>query len=286
MKAMITGKGGQLGDALIATAPAGIQLDLTDRMVLDLNDRLAIAAYVAASRPDIVINAAAYTAVDKAETDFDTATAINNHAVEALAVATRKAGARLVHISTDFVFDGQASSPYPVDASVAPLGVYGQTKYAGEVAALAAGALVVRTAWVYAKGGQNFVMTMLRLMTQREEIRVVNDQFGTPTWANSLAEGVWQMVEKNVSGVYHYTDGGIASWYEFADAIQDHALNIGLLKRRVKLTPITTSEYPTAAQRPAYSVLDKDLTTALLGHAPSDWRVNLHRMLEEMAADG
>ena len=286
MKVMITGRGGQLGDALVAAAQTDIELDATDRTVLDLADTTAIADYVAFSRPDIIVNAAAYTAVDKAESDVDTATAINSTAVEALALAARRAGARLVHISTDFVFDGMASAPYKVDAPVGPLGVYGQTKYAGEVAALAADALVVRTAWVYASGGQNFVTTMLRLMAERDEVKVVDDQFGTPTWANSLAEAIWAMIEKNASGIYHHTDSGMASWHQVAVVIQDHALAIGLLKRCAKLTPITTAEYPTAARRPAYSVLDKSRTTALLERAAPDWRINLHRMLEEAVANG
>ena len=283
---MITGKGGQLGNALISSAPSGADVDATDRTTLDLCDARAIADYVNTSRPNIIINAAAYTAVDKAETDTDTASAINVTAVETLARAVRDIGAKLVHISTDFVFDGTASAPYPADAPVAPLGVYGRTKYAGEVAALAADALVVRTAWVYANGGQNFVATMLRLMAERDEVRVVDDQIGTPTWANSLAEAVWQMAEKNASGVYHYTDGGQASWYDFAVAIQQDALANGLLERRAKLTPISTAEYPAAAKRPAYSVLDNSRTSALLGGDAPYWRINLHRMLKEMVPNG
>ena len=269
-----------------AGEPTGIELDATNRAVLDLGDLTAITDYIVLSRPDIIVNAAAYTAVDKAESDVDTAVAINSTAVGAIADAARKVGARFVHISTDFVFDGQASSPYPVDAPVAPLGVYGRTKYAGEVAALTADALIVRTAWVYANGGHNFVTTMLRLMAEREEVRVVDDQFGTPTWANSLAEAIWQMIGNNASGIYHYTDSGSASWYEFAVAIQENALAVGLLTRRAKLTPITTADYPTTARRPAYSVLDKSCTTALLGREAPDWRINLHRMLEEVVSHG
>ena len=280
---MITGKGGQLGSALISSAPSCADVDATDRTTLDLCDARAIADYVNKSCPDIIVNAAAYTAVDKAETDVDTASAINVTAVETLARAARDISAKLVHISTDFVFDGMASAPYPVDAPVAPLGVYGRTKYAGEVAALSADALVVRTAWVYANGGKNFVATMLRLMAERDEVRVVDDQIGTPTWANSLAEAVWQMAEKDASGVYHFTDGGRASWYDFAVAIQQDALANGLLERCARLTPISTAEYPTAAKRPAYSVLDNSCTSALLGGDAPDWRINLHRMLKEMA---
>jgi dTDP-4-dehydrorhamnose reductase len=290
VKVLVTGAAGQLGRALLATAPTGPDVLGLTRAELDLSDTAAIAALVAREKPGLIINAAAYTAVDRAESDADAAYAVNRDAAGALASAAASAGARLVHVSTDFVFDGQASTPYAPDAPTAPLGVYGASKLAGEKAVRAAltGALIVRTAWVYAADGQNFVRTMLRLMGERDEVRVVADQIGTPTHARSLARAIWTLsavsaAGTGVLGTYHWTDAGVASWYDLAVAIQEEALGLGLLTRAVPVRPIATSDYPTPAQRPAYSVLDKRSTWALAGEA-RHWRAELRDCLSEMKA--
>ena len=203
-----------------------------------------------------------------------------------IALAARDVGARLIHISTDFVFDGEAVEPYRTDSATKPVSVYGRTKKDGETAVLEVmpdRAAVIRTAWLYSKTGGNFVKTMLRLMAERDELSVVADQRGTPTWANSLAEAVWALVDvREFHGVYHWTDAGECTWHEFAVAIQEEALSLGLLDRSIPIHPITTNDYPTAATRPRYSVLDCSATIADLGLQPAPWRVNLRRMLKGM----
>jgi len=284
MKALIVGGKGQLGRGLAATAPAGVTIVSHGIDTLDITDAGAVDAVVAAEKPDLILNAAAYTAVDKAESEEPLALAINATAVGHLAQAAHAHGARLVHVSTDFVFDGRAGTPYAPDATTNPLSAYGRTKLAGEQAA-GEGALIVRTAWVYAPTGGNFVRTMLRLMGERPEVRVVGDQVGTPTYAPGLAAALWTMADKGVSGLHHYTDAGAASWYDFAVAIQEEALARGLLKEAVPVIPIATSDYPTPATRPSYSVLDKTSTFAALGGPTPHWRSNLRVMMDAIAAE-
>lgn len=285
MKALIVGANGQLGRCLQVAAPADAVLATHDVDTLDITDAAQVHAAVADIRPDILFNAAAYTAVDKAESDEAQALAVNATAVGYLAAAARSAGARLVHVSTDFVFDGRSGIAYPPDAPTAPIGAYGRTKLAGEAAA-GADALIVRTAWVYAPTGGNFVRTMLRLMAERPELRVVADQIGTPTYAPGLAAALWALARAGVTGMHHYTDSGAASWYDFAVAIQEEALAAGLLARAVPIIPIATADFPTAAQRPHFSVLDKRTTFAALGGPAPHWRVQLRAMIEAIRADG
>lgn len=284
MKLLITGAGGQLGQALQTVVPCDVDIVAAPSAVLDIGDADAVAAYVDTARPDLLINAAAYTAVDKAEGDADAAFRINGEAVGYLSRAAAASGARFVHVSTDFVFDGEAGRPYAPDAPAAPLGVYGASKLRGEQQA-GNGALIVRTAWVYGSRGANFVRTMLRLMAERDELRVVADQIGTPTWATSLADGIWKLAAADARGIYHYTDSGAASWYDFAVAIQEEALVLGLLGRAIPVVPIPSSAYPTPARRPHYSLLDKEATSALIG-VPPHWRENLRRMLAEVREQG
>ncbi|OJY69526.1 MAG: dTDP-4-dehydrorhamnose reductase [Sphingobium sp. 66-54] len=288
MKVLLTGASGQLGRALQATAPAGAALTALDRAALDIGDAVAVTARVRKVAPDLVINAAAYTAVDKAESDAEAARRVNAEAPGHLAAAAAKAGARFIHISTDFVFDGASGTPYRPAHPTAPLGVYGATKLAGERAVQGAhpGALIVRTAWVYGDTGHNFVRTMLRLMAEREEVRVVADQIGTPTYAAGLARALWALDAAGATGVHHWTDSGAASWYDFAVAIQEEALTLGLLARAVPIVPIATSDYPTPARRPAYSVLDKSAAIALVGAAAPHWRVHLRDMLGVIKTHG
>lgn len=283
MKVLIAGAAGQLGRALQATAPAGVTIVAPLEAEFDILDDTKVAAVVAATGPGLVVNAAAYTQVDKAESDVATAEAVNGTAAGRLAAAAAKAGARFAHVSTDFVFDGLSPLPYAPDAVPNPIGVYGETKLSGErqVAAAHPGALIVRTAWVYAAEGNNFVRTMLRLMRERDELKVVADQVGTPTHAAGLARAIWALDAAGVGGIHHWTDAGVASWYDFAVAIRDEALAIGLLDRRVPVVPIRTSDYPTPARRPAMSVLDKGSSWAVTGPA-AHWRDELKLALAEM----
>ncbi|GGE03474.1 NAD(P)-dependent oxidoreductase [Polymorphobacter glacialis] len=276
--ALIAGAGGQLGRALQETAPPGTSVIAPPEADFDITDPDTVERIVAEHRPTIVINAAAYTAVDKAETDAATAQRVNVNAVGLLASAARHAGAAFVQVSTDFIFDGTASSPYPPTAAPNPLGVYGRTKLEGEQAAidLHGAPLILRTAWVYAAQGNNFVHTMLRLMRDRPELRVVGDQIGTPTHAAGLARAVWAL--SGHTGTFHWTDAGTASWYDFAVAIHEEAIAIGLLENAIPIIPIRTSDYPTPAQRPAYSVLDKSATWAITGPA-AHWRTELRLCL-------
>jgi len=277
MKVLLTGAGGQMGRALAASAPVGVSLIALGRDRLDIAAPGAAARAVGEIAPDLILNAAAYTAVDRAESEPALALSINGTAVGRLAAAAAMSGARLVHISTDFVFDGRAAAPYAPGAATGPLSAYGRSKLAGEQAA--GDALIVRTAWVYAAQGANFVHTMLRLMRTRDEVRVVADQIGTPTFAGSLAEAIWRLVAQGRTRIWHYTDSGQASWHDFALAIQEEALALGLLTRAVPIIPISTADYPTAAHRPGYSVLDCTATAAALGAPAPPWRDNLRTML-------
>ena len=224
MKALVLGSNGQLGQALATTIPAEIESVGLSHKELDVTNADNVNRAIVDIGPSAVINASAYTAVDKAESDAENAQAVNVDGARNIATAVANSGARLVHISTDFVFDGEASEPYKVDAVTNPLGVYGRTKRDGEAVVLETlpeAVAVVRTAWLYSNTGANFVTTMLRLMAEREELGIVADQRGTPTSAYSLAHAIWAITKvDNMHGVYHWTDAGECSWYEFAVAIQ------------------------------------------------------------------
>jgi dTDP-4-dehydrorhamnose reductase len=239
--------------------------------------------------PVAVINTAAFTRVDDAESDPTVAETVNASGAGNVAEAAGRVGARMVHISTDFVFDGTQGRPYAPEDQPNPLGVYGRTKLAGErlVQERTSGqALIVRTAWLYAKQGRNFVRTMLRTMREQRPVHVVGDQIGTPTWARGLAHALWTAVERpNIRGVIHWTDAGIASWYDVAVAIQEEALGLGLLDRAVPVRPLRSDEYPALARRPTFSVLDKTTGWAALNGPPPHWRANLRSMLRELPRD-
>lgn len=280
MKALVTGAHGQLGRALLAAVPAGWTAVGLGRDDLDLTDCTAIERVVHHHRPEAILNAGAYTAVDRAESEEALAFAVNAEAVGALSAAAAAVAAHLVHVSTDFVFDGMSPRAYLPGDRRNPLSVYGRSKAAGEDAA-GEGAAIVRTAWVYGAGGANFVNTMIRLMRTRDEVRVVADQIGAPTWAGGLAETVWALAAGRMSGVFHHSDAGVASWYDFAVAVQEEAALAGLLERTVPIVPITTADYPTPAVRPAFSLLDSRATRDALGQRPVHWRANLRRMLAD-----
>ncbi len=284
-KALVLGAGGQLGRELSRTAGEEVDCVALTRQQLDIADPSAVSACLAELAPSVVLNAAAYTAVDAAEADPAAARRANVDAPANLAVACRDSGIRLIHVSTDFVFDGRSAVPYRVDAPVAPLGEYGRSKLAGELAVQRTlpGALIMRTGWVYSRFGSNFVKTMLRLMAERDELAVVADQVGTPTWARGLAGALWAAAARpELRGIYHWSDDGQCSWYDFARAICEEACAIGLLARPVKIRPIAASEYPTAAQRPAYSVLDKTTSWRDLALPGVPWRDQLHAMLVDL----
>lgn len=280
MKALVTGARGQLGKALVSSAPAGWELVALDRNSCDLSNEASIRGAIEAHKPDLLFNAAAYTAVDRAEDDEALAVAVNGTAPRIMQEALSSVGGRLVHISTDFVFDGESSKPWRPDATPRPLSAYGRSKVAGEIAA-GPDALIVRTSWVYAEGGSNFVRTILRLARERDELRIVADQFGAPTWASGLADTVWALALRDVCGIWHHCDAGIASWYDFAVAIQEEAVAVGFLDRAKPVVPIATSDYPVSARRPAFSLLDTSTTRTLLADCHTHWRTNLRRMLDE-----
>ena len=282
MEALIFGGGGQLGRALAASAPDGVEPVARAHDAVDICDAEAVARAIADTRPDMVFNAAAMTAVDAQEDWPDDAMRINGEAPGLIAAACRDADVHFIHISTDFVFDGAKAAPYKPDDPVNPLSVYGKSKAAGEAAVRAANpeALIVRTAWVYAATGANFVNTMLRLMNERDELGVVADQIGTPTHAVSLAEALWSLADWGATGIHHFTDAGAASWYDFAVAIEEEASALDLIESCL-VKPIATADYPTKAVRPASSLLDKTACWAMTG-IPRHWRAELRIMLEEL----
>lgn len=284
MKPLIFGSNGQAGTALQACAPEGVNCVPVTRTDGDLTDSDTITRIVDQHQPTHIINAAAYTAVDAAESDEASAQAINVFAPAAMARAARSCDARFLHISTDFVFDGTSGRPYRPGDATNPLGVYGRTKRDGETAVLKEDptALIVRTSWIYGSAHKNFAKTMLALAQQRDTLSVVADQIGTPTSASSLAEVLWLLATKDAGGILHYSDSGVASWYDFAVAIFEEAVSAGLLKTAPKVFPITTAEYPTPATRPSYSVLDTSETIRQLGSPPAHWRANLRQVIGEL----
>lgn len=285
MKILVTGAGGQLGrelcDRLAQTEHEFIPFTRVDA---DFTQAGRVHDAIAAHKADWVINCAAYTAVDKAESDTDTAFAVNRDAARAVAEAVAGYGGCLLHISTDFIFDGTQSRPYREDDAPNPLGVYAQSKWAGEQAVreVLPDALIVRTAWVHGAHGHNFVKTMLRLAAERDELRVVDDQVGTPSWTGDIAAALIELIDQDARGCYHFTNEGVASWYDFAVAILDEAHALGFPVKASQVTPIPTSGYPTPARRPAYSVLDKQKIRAALARPIPHWRESLVAMLREL----
>ena len=282
---MIVGENGQLGTTLVQTAPSTVTIRALDLPAFDVTDADQVQKTVDADRPDVIVNASAYTAVDRAEEESELAFRVNATGPQNLARAAGKANARLIHVSTDYVFDGTACTPYPPEAPCNPLGVYGKSKREGERYILDAlhAPVIIRTAWLYSQFGNNFVKTMLRLMGQKPELKVVADQVGGPTWATSLAGAIWQTAAKpELKGIFHWTDAGVTSWYDFAVAISEEAMARGLIERQIPIHPITTAEYPTLTKRPAYSALDCTASWRALDIEPLQWRVALRQMLDEM----
>tara|TARA_R110000764_G_scaffold152783_1_gene240553 strand:- start:508 stop:1374 length:867 start_codon:yes stop_codon:yes gene_type:complete len=287
LKILITGKNGQLGWELVNRAPANdVEVYAFDSGELDITDSLSVQDKFTMVQPDVVINTAAYTAVDKAESDNEGAFLVNEQGAINLAQACKKFNARLLHVSTDFVFDGTKHSPYLTTDTPNPLGVYGASKLAGErgIQNVLPEAVIVRTAWVYSSHGNNFVKTMLRLMQEKPQLGVVSNQIGTPTYAAGLADWLWRVSDNNhVKGLYHWTDAGVASWYDFAVAIQELALEKGILKNEIPVRPIYAEQYPTPAKRPAFSVIDKTSAEKDSGLQTTHWRKQLSVMLDKLA---
>ena len=281
-RALVLGAAGQLGRACMDCAPETVVAEGFSRGACDVTDDAVLCRVMDEINPHVVINTAAYTAVDAAEDDPESADAVNANAPAVLGALCAQRGSRLVHISTDFVFDGRAHRPYAPAADPAPLGIYGASKWRGEQAVFASGAshAVVRTSWVYSPGGRNFMLTMLRLMRQQGTVRVVNDQIGSPTSARGLAEICWLLaLNRDAGGIFHWSDTGAISWYDFACGIHEEALALGLLSTPAKIEPISSDAFPTKAQRPAYSVLDCSDTCSALNVTQRPWREALRNML-------
>jgi dTDP-4-dehydrorhamnose reductase len=277
---LVIGARGQLGFELARLLPAHGEVTALDRSELDLGDPDAIRETLRALRPVLAVNAAAYTAVDQAEREPERAEAINARAPAILAEEAKRLNALLVHYSTDYVFDGAAAVPYPEDAPTNPLSVYGASKLRGEQAIVASGCryLVLRTSWVYGLRGRNFLLTIRRLATERDQVRVVADQIGVPNWSRALAEATATLVSRGMdvlaerAGLYHLSARGTTSWFEFARAI------VGEVESP-RVLPITTAEYPTVAQRPPYAVLATEKLERVFGVSLPDWQEMLARCL-------
>ena len=299
MKVLLTGAAGQLGQALLASAPQGLELLASSRsgggdlLALDLSDPSACKAAVEEYRPDWVINAGAYTAVDKAESEQELAEAVNAGAPEALAAALKQRNGRLLQLSTDFVFNGRQGAPYRTDQPRDPLGVYGATKARGEEAVEAAfgcngDGFILRTSWVMGPVGRNFALTMLRLHREKDELNVVADQVGCPSSTLNLASACWQAIQRRSEGielspVMHWSDAGAASWYDVAVAVGELGVELGLLKQTACVNPITTIDFPTPARRPAYSLLDCQGSRQDLDLKAEHWRSALRDVLKNVA---
>lgn len=272
MKILLTGANGQLGHCFQDRLPVDWAIQVTDSSELDITDKDAVLTAVQKFKPDVIVNAAAYTAVDKAESEPEVALRINATGPENLALAAKAIGARLVHVSTDYVFDGQSSTPYKETDKTNPLGVYGSTKLEGEkaVEAILPDAIIIRTAWVFSEYGNNFVKTMIRLGKDRDTLGIVADQRGCPTYAGDIASTIITMIDHDApGGIYHYCGDREVSWYEFAEEIFSAAVNEEILPKSPVLNALTTAQYPTPASRPAYSTLDTSKISRYC--APSDW---------------
>jgi len=291
MRVLITGAHGQAGHELLRLAPEGFQAHGLGSAALDIADYHQALRVIEDYRPQLIINAAAYTAVDKAESEPERAFAVNRDGVASLAVIAERLGIPLLHISTDYVFAGDGSRPYREEDQTGPTGVYGASKLAGEQA-LAINCtrhIILRTSWVFGSHGNNFVKTMLRLGREREELGVVADQYGCPTSAASIARALWALAEQYRDqgalhwGLYHFSGTPACSWHAFAVEIFQQAHALGLLQRIPQVRAIGTADYPTPATRPAWSVLDCSKLAAAHAIAQTDWRVELRAVLQELA---
>ena len=291
MKVLITGAQGQVGKELSLLAKEkGFEVIAAGRAELDITQAQSVESYINEMQPDIVINAAAHTAVDKAEDEQDLAFAINRDGAKNIALTCCKKSIPLLHISTDYVFDGTKYEPYNENDTVSPLGVYGTSKWQGEEAIRQdlSEHIILRVAWVFGAQGNNFVKTMLRLGKDRDELNVVADQFGSPSPAKNIAQTLISLAEKYQQnktlawGTYHYCGKEKTTWYDFATEIFDQAFELGLLSKRIKVNPITTAEYPTPAKRPSNSMLDCSKLETAFGIEMPEWKEALQKVLLEL----
>ena len=290
MRVLITGAQGQVGQELMHLAPASWQVHGLGSKELDISNAQQVMTVVQTLQPQLIINAAAYTAVDKAESDSMRAHAVNHLGAENLAKAAQQQNCPLLHISTDYVFSGQQTQPYTEQDTPAPNSVYGASKWLGAQAinACCAQHIILRTSWVFGLHGNNFVKTMLRLAQGRDALNIVSDQVGGPTSARSIAQALWQIAQQYQSsgscawGTYHFSGAPTCSWYAFAAEIFAQAVTLRLIEKAPKLTPIKTCDYPTPAQRPAYSVLDNSKLNQQLNITQSDWKNELNLMLRAL----
>lgn len=296
-KILLTGKNGQVGWELQRTLATLGEVIALDRHGLDLANPDSIRRAVREHKPNLIVNAAAYTAVDKAEEESDLAMVVNGTAPGILAEEAKRLGAALIHYSTDYVFDGNKDGPYTEDDVPNPLNVYGRTKLAGEQAIQAVGAphLIFRTSWVYGMRGKNFLLTILRLAKERDELRVVNDQIGAPTWCRMITEATAQILAQiyspmvhhsspiaDISGIYHLTAGGQTSWHGFAKAIVELASALTPSPKAVRLIPVGSDQYPTPARRPRNSLMSNRKLMVSFDITMPFWTVSLERCLSEM----
>lgn len=285
MNVLLTGASGQVGRELVYTCPNNIKLVALDKYSLDISNHDNVNETLNKYKPDLVINAAAYTSVEKAEMEKKFAYQINKNGVSNLALACKANNTKLIHYSTDYIFDGEKSYPYTIRDKPNPLNVYGQSKLDGEKEALKIineNILIIRTSWIYSKHGNNFVNTMLKLMNENETIEVITDQTGTPTWARSIANITWEFIRHPaLKGIFHFSNSGSTNWFEFAKAIQDEALKYNMLNKPAKIIPISTNDYPSKTKRPIYSVLDCEKTWETLNVTPDDWRIALANMMQD-----
>ena len=289
MRILIFGPNGQLGTSLKDLQPKGMKVSYAGRSEVDLSNEKDLKAYLKSSQPQMIINASAYTSVDRAESEVALAHAINSEAPAAMAKYVRSESAKILHISTDYVFDGGKKTAYLPDDEKNPGSVYGRSKLAGEVALLKhapKSSMVIRTSWLFSEYGSNFVKTMLDLMSKRTEISVVFDQIGSPTYARALAEAIWLIVSKNrfQSGTYHWTNSGQTTWFDFANRIKKEAIRKGLITLAPEILPVPSQDYRTEAVRPAFSVLNSKSLVDLIGRQPADWQVSLEEMLYRLCS--
>jgi len=288
-KIAIIGANGMLASMLRARVPESVDLHLFDLPDFDMTDAEQVNETLTLLKPEMVINCAAFTQVDACETQRDIAFLVNSEGPGYLANTVRNIGAVLVHISTDFVFSGTAIEPYSEDATTGPLSVYGQSKFQGEQAIISSGLTeyyIIRTSWLYGPNGPNFVETIIRLAAEREELSIVADQWGTPTYTGDLSDAIWDLISSVPSslltatvpyGIYHYSNEGVCTWYDFACAIIERLREDGVPLKVQQVKPITTNEYPVPAKRPAYSVMSKEKIVAATGVTIPLWQESLKK---------
>jgi dTDP-4-dehydrorhamnose reductase len=284
MKVLVIGRNGQLAKELLATASEDFDVLAVGRDDVELNELATIEKVVCKFMPKVIINTAAYTAVDRAEIDVDAAFALNKVAVKNLAKVAVQNNIRFLHVSTDFVFDGKLNKPYSTAECPNPISIYGMSKYAGELVVqefAQKNFSIIRTSWLYSEYGSNFVKTMLKLMAEKDSLSIVSDQIGCPTYGRDFASFLWSLcTEECLESTYHWCDAGIASWYDFAVAIQELALQEKILDKPIPIEPISSDFYPTSAARPRFSVLDTSTSSKI--RKPHYWREALGRCITRL----